>query len=216
MRAISSGCCSNAEAPNTVSPNCGVKISKREPELQIQLVLPLIDQAAGRDDQAAPDVLAQDQLLDVEARHDRLAGAGIVGEQEAQRCARQQLAVDRAQLMGQRPDVRRRHRQHRVKQAGKLDPLALGDQLEVRGRSVERTRLRISDSEILLGVTAENALAEFAIGGLVGQLDRIVAVGLHSDDGDRLPGITPARRRPGWRFSSFDMGDQRSTVPGSA
>ena len=59
-----------------------------EPELQIQLVLPLIDQPSGRDDEAALDVLAQDQLLDVEPGHDRLTGARVVGKQEAQRRAR--------------------------------------------------------------------------------------------------------------------------------
>ena len=76
-----------------------------EPELQVQLVLPLLDEAARGDDQAALDVLAEDQLLDVEPGHDRLAGARVVGEQEAQRRARQQLAVDGADLVRQRLDV---------------------------------------------------------------------------------------------------------------
>jgi len=39
---------------------------KRQPKLQIQLVLPLIDQAPRRHDQTTLDVLAQNQLLDVE------------------------------------------------------------------------------------------------------------------------------------------------------
>ena len=61
---------------------------EREPELQVQLVLPLVDETAGRDDQAALDVLAEDELLDVEPGHDRLAGTRVVGEQEPQRaCA---------------------------------------------------------------------------------------------------------------------------------
>ena len=56
-----------------------------QPELLPQLILPLLDQAAGRDDQAALQVTAEHQLLDVQARHDRLARAGVVGEQEPQR-----------------------------------------------------------------------------------------------------------------------------------
>ena len=47
-------------------------------ELQVQLVLPLVDQAARDDDQTALDVLSEDQLLDVEAGHDRLARARII------------------------------------------------------------------------------------------------------------------------------------------
>ena len=58
---------------------------ERQAELLPQFVLPLLDQPAGRDDQAALQVAAEHQLLDVEAGHDRLARAGVVGEQEAQR-----------------------------------------------------------------------------------------------------------------------------------
>ena len=86
--------------------SCGREEVEPQPELEEQLVLPLLDQAAGRDDQAPLDVVAEQQLLDVEPGHDRLAGAGVVGEQEAQRRARQQLAVDRADLVRQR--LRRR------------------------------------------------------------------------------------------------------------
>ena len=175
-------------APNTVCSRLRGQDLEREPELQIQLVLPLLDQAAGGDDQAALDVVAQDQLLDVEPGHDRLAGAWVVGEQEPQRRARQQLAVDRAHLVGQRLDVRRRDRQHRVEQARELDPLALGDELEVGGVSVEGTRLELGDRELLLGVATEDALAELALSGLVRQLDRIGPVRLHGDDRDVLPG----------------------------
>ena len=88
-----------------------------EAELVEELVLPLLDQAARGDDQAALQVAAEDQLLDVEPGHDRLAGAGVVGEQEAQRCARQQLAVDRPDLVRQRLHVARRDREHRVEEA---------------------------------------------------------------------------------------------------
>ena len=55
-----------------------------EAELLPQLVLPLLDQAAGGDDQAALDVAADHQLLAEQPGHDRLARAGVVGQEEAQ------------------------------------------------------------------------------------------------------------------------------------
>ncbi len=158
-----------------------------EPELQVELVLPLVDEAARGDDEAALDVLAQDELLDVEPSHDRLAGAWVVGEQEAQRRARQQLAVDRAQLMRQWLNIGRRDRQHRVGEASQLDALALGDELEVGGDSVEGTRLGVRDREHLLGLATEHTLAQLALGGLVRQLDGVCAVRLSGEHGNMLP-----------------------------
>jgi hypothetical protein len=54
-----------------------------QPELQVQLVLPLLYEPARRHDQAPTHVLSQHQLLDVEPSHDRLAGARVISEQEA-------------------------------------------------------------------------------------------------------------------------------------
>ena len=51
-----------------------------ELEASVELVLPLLGEAARADDQAAVEVATGDQLLDEEARHDRLARPGIVGE----------------------------------------------------------------------------------------------------------------------------------------
>ena len=70
-----------------------------EIEFLTKLVLPLLDEAARRDDQAALQVAAGDQLLDEQTGHDRLAGAGIVREQEAQRLTRQHLAIDGRNLV---------------------------------------------------------------------------------------------------------------------
>ena len=58
-------------------------------EAPVKLVLPLLGEAAGADDETTLQVAAGDQLLDEQARHDGLAGARIVGEQEAQRLTRQ-------------------------------------------------------------------------------------------------------------------------------
>src|SRR5207247_133408 len=68
----------------------------------VQLVLPLLNEAARADDQAAVQVTADQQFLDEEASHDGLAGAGVVGQQEAQRLARQHLAINRGDLVWQR------------------------------------------------------------------------------------------------------------------
>jgi hypothetical protein len=51
-----------------------------EIELLAELVLPLLDQAARRDDKAAFEIAAGDQFLDQQSGHDGLAGARIVGE----------------------------------------------------------------------------------------------------------------------------------------
>jgi hypothetical protein len=52
-------------------------------ESLVQLVLPLLDQTPGCDDQASLEIAPDQQLLDEKAGHDRLAGTRIVGEQEA-------------------------------------------------------------------------------------------------------------------------------------
>ena len=54
-----------------------------ELEAPVQLVLPLLGQVARADDEAPLEISADDQLLDEEPGHDRLAGAGIVGKEEA-------------------------------------------------------------------------------------------------------------------------------------
>jgi hypothetical protein len=88
----------------------------------------------------------------------------------------------------QRLDVRRGDREHRVPKPRELDPLALGNQLEVGGHGVQRTALSLRDRELRLGVAAEDPLAERTFGRLVREFDRIIAVRLHGNDGDVLPG----------------------------
>jgi hypothetical protein len=73
-----------------------------EGELVRHLFLSLLDGAARHDDQAALKITPNQQLLDQQSRHDCLAGAGIVGEQDAQWLARQHLAIDGRDLMRQR------------------------------------------------------------------------------------------------------------------
>ena len=57
---------------------------KRQMEAVIQLVLPLLRKASWTDHEAPLEVAAGDQLLDQQPRHDGLARACVIGEQEAQ------------------------------------------------------------------------------------------------------------------------------------
>ena len=60
---------------------------------------------AGRDDQHAPDQAAGLQFLEQQPGHDRLAGAGVVGQQEPDARQLQEVAVDGLQLVRQRIDA---------------------------------------------------------------------------------------------------------------
>ncbi len=106
-------------------------------EAPVELVLPLLGQAAGADDEAALQVAAGDELLDEEPGHDGLAGAGVVGEQEAQRLARQHRLVDGGDLVRQRLDDGGVDRQHRVEEVGEANAVGLGDQAEEGAVAVE-------------------------------------------------------------------------------
>ena len=97
-----------------------------EAEFLGHFVLPLLDQRARRDDEASLQVAPDQQLLDEQARHDRLAGARIVGEQEAQRLAREHLAIDRRDLMRQCLDLRCGDGDVGVEEIGEADAVRLG------------------------------------------------------------------------------------------
>ena len=109
-------------------------------EAAVQLVLPLLGEAAGADDEAALQIAARDQLLDEQPRHDRLAGAGIVGEQEAQRLPRQHRLVDGGDLVRQRIDERGVDREDRIEQVREADAVRFGDEAEQRAVAVEAPR----------------------------------------------------------------------------
>ena len=68
-------------------------------EATVQLVLPLLGEAARAHDEAPFQVAAGNEFLDEEPRHDRLARARVVGEQESQGLAREHRLVDSRDLM---------------------------------------------------------------------------------------------------------------------
>ena len=136
---------------------------ERQMEAPVELVLPLLGEAARADDEAALQVAAGDQLLDEQAGHDRLAGAGVVGEQEAQRLARQHRLVDRRDLVRQRLDERGVDRQHRIEEVREADAVRLGDEAEERAVAVEAPGAALLDDlEARLVVAVEQLVRHLA------------------------------------------------------
>ena len=154
-----------------------------EAELVEQLVLPLLHEAAWRDDQAPVEVTADQQLLHVQARHDRLAGARVVCQQEPERLPGKHLAVHRLDLMGQRLDAARVHRQKRVEQVGELDTACLGRQPEQVAIGVEGPRARaLLEVQAMLGVPVQKLFPGHAGLGAVRERQRRVTVPLDLHD----------------------------------
>ena len=158
-------------------------------EAAVELVLPLLGEAAGANDQATLQVAARNQLLDEQARHDRLAGAGIVGQQEAQRLARKHGLVYRGDLVRQRIDHRGVDRQHRIEEVRQLDAHRLGDQAEQRAVAVEAPRpALLHEIEPQLVVPVEQLVRDLSRCSLVSQLECLGAEPLdvdHCDEGVR-------------------------------
>ncbi len=82
-------------------------------------------------------VAAGDQFLHQQARHDGLARAGVVGEQEPQGLAGQHLFVHRGDLMRKRLKVRGMDGEVGVEEVGEADPQRFGGEPEERRIGVE-------------------------------------------------------------------------------
>ena len=70
----------------------------------------------GAHDHAAVQVTADQQFLDEQTGHDRLAGAGVIRQEKAERLPPQHLALDGGDLMRQRVHHRGVDGEKRVKQ----------------------------------------------------------------------------------------------------
>ena len=104
------------------------------------------------------------QFLDEQARHDRLAGAGIVGEEEAQRLTREHLAIDRRDLMRQRLDLRRRDGDVGVEEIGEPDAVRLGGEPKQAAVGVEGVGpARLDELKARLLAAHNQALADAAV-----------------------------------------------------
>ncbi len=110
---------------------------ERQMEAPIELVLPLLSQAARADHEAALQVAAGNQLLHQEPGHDRLARARVVGQQEAKRLARKHRLIDCCDLVRQRLNQRGMHGEHRVEQMRQTDAMRLGNEAEKGPVAVE-------------------------------------------------------------------------------
>jgi len=73
---------------------------------------------------------AHDEFADVEASHDGLACAGIVGEDEPEWLGRQHRLVNGGDLVRERVDVGRVDGHHRVEQESQINALGFNDQFE--------------------------------------------------------------------------------------
>ena len=89
---------------------------ERQLKPALKLILPLLGETAGTDDQTPLQIPASDQLLDEQPRHDRFAGARVIGEKKAKALTGQHGFVDRGDLMGQWLDDRGMHGEHRVEE----------------------------------------------------------------------------------------------------
>ena len=117
-------------------------------ELLLQFALPLEGEVGRADDQDALGEAAELQLADEQARHDRLAGAGVVGQQEADARELEQVVVDRFELVRQRIDARDRETEVRIELVGDAERVGLKPKAEQAAVAVEGV-LRVEDGEAL-------------------------------------------------------------------
>ena len=179
---------------------------ERQVEAPVQLVLPLLRQTAGTDHQAALQIAARDQFLDEQSRHDGLAGARVVGQQETKRLSRQHGFVHRGDLVRQWLDLRGVHGEHRVEEMREANALRLGDQAQQGAVAVETPRPPdLGHLEPLFVVTVQKLIGDLASGRLVGQLERLGAEPLHADNRHQAVGQNTAHRSVGLQVFKFHV-----------
>ena len=146
-------------------------------ELLLQLALPLEGEVRRADDQDALGEAAQFELADEQARHDGLARAGVVGQQEPHARELEQVVVDRLELVRQRIHAGDRQPEVGIELVGDAERVGLQAEPQQAAVAVEGV-LRVEDREAL------------EIGG--GQRDLAEPLGLRPDQPDH-----PARRAVG-------------------
>ncbi len=133
----------------------------------VKLVLPLLGEIAGAYDHAAVQVAADEQFLNEQPGHNRLAGAGVVREEETERLPRQHFAVDGGDLMRQRVHHRGVDRKQRIKQMGEVDAVRFGDEAKHLPVAVEAPRpAGLADFQGRLAVAVEEDDARLPAGSL--------------------------------------------------
>jgi hypothetical protein len=181
-------------------------------ELLGELGLPLFSERAGNHDEATSEVAPHDELADEEPGHDRLARARVVGEEEAEWLARQHRLIDRGDLVRQRLDEARAHRDVRVEEIREVDALRLADELERLPVAVECPGLPLlHDREPRLVVAVDEALGDLPIGRAIGQREDLGAVPGDIDDGHGV--VRKDARDEGSLGQVFETGDSLSPQP---
>ena len=155
-------------------------------ELLFQFALPLEGEVGRADDQDALGETPKLQLANEKARHDRLAGTGVVGQQEPHARELEQVVVDRLELMRQRIDARDREAEIRIELVGDAEGVCLKAEAEQSAVAVERM-LRIEHREAQQVVGAHRDLAEsLGIRAHEAHNPTCRAVGLHGLNPHRL------------------------------
>lgn len=95
-----------------------------------KLLLPLQDEPPGGHHQAPLQGAPEEEFPDVEPGHDGLAGPGVVGQEETQGGAGEEVAVDGLNLVGKGLHHRGVHGHVGVKEVGQADALGLRGQAE--------------------------------------------------------------------------------------
>ena len=170
-------------------------------ELVRELVLPLFDQTAGRDDQAAFEAPPDQELLDQQPGHHGLAGARVVRKQETQRLAVEHRAVDRGQLVRQGLDLRGVDGDIGVEEVRETNAQRLGGQPEQPAVAVEGETAggrHLLDPRFVLAI--ENPAAE-PVRAFPRHLDGIGAVGAGGDDFHRTVAMDAGQPAP--RYDGF-------------
>jgi hypothetical protein len=167
-------------------------------ELLEHFLAPLIDQAAGGDDDDTPGVGAHDEFTDIKPRHDGLARAGVVRQNKAQRLTRQHGFVNSGDLVRQRLHIGRVDGHHRVKQKGEINALGLDGELERLAIAIERPGpLNSGNRQGGFIGPIEQALFDPAIGRAIDDLHRTVGNRHHGNDRPDAGGVKTCERKTG-------------------
>src|SRR6202023_2200119 len=112
------------------------KLCERQIEALRELPCPLRAEVRGRHDKNPIAGPPKDQLLHVEASHDRLASPWVVCQEEARSWFPEKAVVYRLELMRKRLDVRHRQRRHVVLK-GHLDSVCFDPEPKPMRVSIE-------------------------------------------------------------------------------
>ena len=109
-------------------------------ELVLEFTLPLERQVRRGDDQRPTDQSPSLEFLEQQPRHDRLARAGVVGQEEADAGELEEVVVDGLELMRQGIDPGDRERKVGVVLVGEREPLGFDAEPEQGRVAIERFR----------------------------------------------------------------------------